>query len=822
MKIQTFKTALIILLLGFSQIVSGQSDGTTQGVGVIKGNLVDSLTGQPLEYVAIALKRGNFTKIINGAITDEKGNFRLEGIGIGLYKLIFSFIGYETKTVNKIEITATKAEYHAKNIFLKPSTSTLGEVVVTTQKQLIEQRVDRLVYNVEKDVSASTQSLNDILRKVPMLSVDAEGKPSLKGNANVQVLINGKPSGIFSANIADALRTIPADQVARVEVLTSVSAKYDAEGTAGIINIITKKKQIEGYNGSVNIAAGHLMGNSSVNVNARMAKFGINASLSSSALFPRIVNNKMFRRDNLGDSERRFEQIGTANIHRYSSMGQLGFDYDFNSQNSLTTTFRLAQTNLVGVGSMDAINTTTNKGKQIIDRFVRDMNNQKKDKNIDWVTDYKRTFKNPKNELNASFQWSHFVNNGDYFIDEKIYPTEQRSIQEKGVNKGSVDELTGQIDATKDLGKQMTLEIGAKNIYRQIGSLSDYMEYSRLREDYVKNDIRSNDFNYRQNVSAVYAQTNFAVKNQWNFQVGSRLENTFIQSLDANRKPTDNNYLNLTPSVSAAYTLKNGANMKFSYNRRIQRPGLTQLNPFVNSVDPRNLTQGNISLKPEIADKFELNYSRSFGKGFFLWNANYDLTDGLIERLLRVSPQGVSLSTFQNVGQAKTFGSTVFISVQLTSVWSIKNGVNLSKYVVKGDESTGNLTNKGVLFESFFMSNVSLKNGLNVEAMVNYNAPTYTIQGKTQDMFIMTLAAKMDVLKKKGAISLTATNPFCRTLTYSTALTGANFEQMRQATTPFRTVNIGFNYRFGKTGKLSKRKKSIDNDDVKKGEKDGF
>jgi outer membrane receptor protein involved in Fe transport len=822
MKITAFKTVFLILLMGLSQIAFSQTDGAGQGVGVIKGNLIDSLTGQPLEYVSIALKRGNFAKIINGTITDEKGNFRLEGVGVGIYKLTFSFIGYETKTIHNVEITVTNAECHIKNIILRPIATILKESVITSEKQLIEQHVDKIVYNVDKDVGASTQTLNDILRKVPMVSIDAEGTPSLRGNTNVRVLINGKPSGIFAANIADALGTIPANQVLRVEVLISASSKYDAEGTGGIINIITKKKQIEGYNGSVNVSAGFLMGNSSLNFNARTAKLGVNISLSNTALFPRTFINNVFHQDNIGDIRHSSEQKGTAKVRRYAEMAQLGFDYDFNSQNSLTTTFRLSQTGLLIAGMVNTVNTIVNKDTQITDLFVRDISNQKDDKNFDWTTDYKRIFKNPKNELNASIQWSHFKSDGNYFIDETIYPIKQRNIQEKGLNNGKTDELTGQIDITKALGKTATLEMGVKNIFRQIRSISEYMEYNDVKADYLKNGNRSDDFDYHQNVSALYAQTNFPFKNKWTIQIGSRLENTFIQSLDANKQRVNNNYLNLTPTIVAAYTFKNTANLRISYNRRIQRPGLAQLNPFINSADPRNLTQGNILLRPEIVDKFEMTYTYYFAKGFLYCGANYDLTKGLIERIITLNTQGVSLSTFQNIGIAQTIGSSVFASYQLKPIWTVRGGFNASTYYAKGSDATLDLTNRGIQLQSYIMSSISLKSGFSVEGMVNYNAPTYTIQGKTQDVCIMTLAAKMDVLKKKGTVSLTVLNPFWRNLTYSTTFSSADFEQSRSMIIPFRTVNLGFNYKFGKAGKISKGKKSVENTDLKKGEKENF
>jgi outer membrane receptor protein involved in Fe transport len=607
------KTILKLLLLLVSIVLSpcvfGQIEATGQGSGVIKGSLIDSLTGKPLEYVAVALRRGSFNKILNGAVTDEKGNFRLEGLGVGEYKLTFSFVGYETKTVNKVNITATNSEYYNKSILLKPAASNLKEVEITAQKQTIEQKIDRIVYNVEKDAGASTQTLNDILRKVPMINVDAEGNPSIRGNTNIQVLINGKPSGIFAASIADALRTIPGDQVVRVEVLTSVSAKYDAEGTAGIINIITKKKQIEGYNGSTNLSGGNLLGNGSFNVNVRTSKIGLSATVGGNRLFPREMTNTIDRLDNFQDRTRLLEQTGESHISRFAGSARFALDYDFNSQNSLTTSFQLAQMSLIGDGSTDVLNALTLKDTQILNRSFRGMTNLKKDKNFDWTTDFKRTFKNPKNELSASVRWSQFNTDGSYFIDETRAITNEYNMREKGLNTGNTNEVTGQIDITRDLGKKITLETGAKNIYRSIGSLSDYMEYNNSKTDYVKNDKRSNDFDYLQNVSSVYAQSNFAVKTNWSFQMGSRLENTYIKSVDIKGEPTDRQYLNWTPSVVVGYSLKKSTTLKFSYNRRIQRPGLAQLNPFINSSDPSNLTQGNISLKPEVVDKLNINLS---------------------------------------------------------------------------------------------------------------------------------------------------------------------------------------------------------------------
>jgi ferric enterobactin receptor len=410
------KTLLMYMLLIVSTLAStslwGQLETNTQGQGIVKGNLIDSLTGKPLEYVAVALRRGSFAKVINGTMTDDKGNFRLEGIGVGEYKLTFSFVGYETKTVNKINITATNSEYYNKSILLKSTASTLNEVEITAQKQIIEQKIDRIVYNVEKDAGASTQTLNDILRKVPMINVDAEGNPSIRGNTNIQVLINGKPSGIFAASIADALRTIPGDQVVRVEVLTSVSAKYDAEGTAGIINIITKKKQIEGYNGSTNLSGGNLLGNGSFNVNVRTSKIGLSATVGANRLFPREMTNTISRQDNFQDRARLLEQTGESHVSRSAGSARLALDYDFNSQNSLTTSFQLAQMSLTGDGSTDVLNALTLKDTQILNRSFRGMSNLKKDKNFDWTTDFKRTFKNPKNELSASVRWSQFNTDG--------------------------------------------------------------------------------------------------------------------------------------------------------------------------------------------------------------------------------------------------------------------------------------------------------------------------------------------------------------------------------------------------------------------------
>ena len=330
---------LIAIIFSFIDAHAQFGGGGSTIVGRISGTVVDSATKKPMDYVPIGLYRLGGKSPITGVVTDEKGNFRLDGIHPGSYQLSVEFIGYVKKIVSPVITTDGKPDKNLGLIAVRQAATALKEVQVVGAQPLIENRIDKIVYNAEKDVTAAGGSATDILEKVPLVSVDINGNVSLRGDANVRVLINGKPSGATSASLADVLKGIPADQIKSVEVITSPSAKYDAEGSAGIINIITKQKNISGISGSVSGGVGTRQNNGNLNLNYNKNRFNLTINAGGNASWPQtsLTDFKLVTDTSTTETK------GTSKVSRHAVVGSVSAGYEFSAYNSITTTIRLNQ-----------------------------------------------------------------------------------------------------------------------------------------------------------------------------------------------------------------------------------------------------------------------------------------------------------------------------------------------------------------------------------------------------------------------------------------------------------------------------------------------
>ncbi|HPI06019.1 MAG TPA: TonB-dependent receptor [Saprospiraceae bacterium] len=810
----------IIILLA-PGIINAQMNaaGPVSG-GTIKGSVADSLSGENLGYVSVSLQRKNFSKILNGAITDDKGKFSLEGVAPGKYVLRFVFVGYETKTVDNIEITNSDPTRNIGSIPLRPSSSLLKEVEVNARKTLIEQQIDRLVYNVDRDKGAVNQSLNELMRKVPMVQVDAEGNLSLRGSRNIQVLINGKPSGVFASNMADALRSIPAEQVSRVEVITMPSARYDAEGTAGIINIITKKKQIEGYNGTVNVAGSNIQNNTSASLNLRTAKVGLNSMIGLNGMLPMDLHNSLIRNSTTETGSTTLAQQGAATAGRIAATALIGVDYDLNSRHSFSSSLRWSG-NRVYADGLIHINQETNSGSHTeTNVFDRTIDNKRRDLNFEWTNDYRRTFNKPQQQWSASMQWTHLRNHLDYTLYERTVSSQEILLAENARNLALNDEFTAQTDYSQPLRSNIQLETGAKHILRSIGSDATYQEWENDRSGFYPNPERTQQLDYTQHISAAYLETRFQWHNKWSFRIGNRLEHTLNRI--QNHAHIHDDYLTWTPGASMSFTFQNTATLTGSYSRRIQRPGISQLNPFANAADRLNVTLGNPYLRPELTDIFDLSFAMPFKGGFLNGSTFYYRNHDVIEKLTTTGTDGVASSIYSNLGSSWLAGANAYLTYQLTGIWSVRGGGNFNYFETDNSLNISGVGNHGIQFNTFVMSGLEFKNGFSAEMLAAYAAPQLSVQGTTRAFYTLQTTFSQPVWHKKGAVTLVVVNPFRHDVVYGTTLEGPGFSQSKNTYVPFRMVSVGFSYRFGKAGALNQmtKKKSVKNTDVKEAEKE--
>ncbi|TKC07944.1 TonB-dependent receptor [Pedobacter polaris] len=786
-KILLLCAGLIIMFNAKAQF-PGMGGGQKATVtGRITAVILDSLTKQPIDYATVSLAKVKDGKAINGGVTDEKGKIVLQNVAPDEYKLSIGFIGYKTKTVI-IKTTPEKPDYNLGSISVSPTSNTLNEVNIIGQKAVVENKIDRLVYNAEADATNAGGDATDVMRKVPMLSVDINGNVQLRGSS-VRVLINGKPSGTMANSVADALKMLPADQIKSVEVITNPSAKYDAEGSGGIINIITKKSNAEGVSGSVNATAGTRQNAGAFNLTAKTGRFSVNTALGTQLAYPqesRVVFLNEITKNNVTTS---VLQDGTSDWKREAYNGSLGLDYDFNAYNNISTNAKYTRFYNGGPGNSGFF---TNNVKSGNIESSTDMSNG----NLDWNMDYKLTTKKQGEEFSISGQLTAGKNTNEFINDYKSLIVGMPDSYTASSNVGENKEYTAQTDYVYPFSKTVTFEAGGKAIFRNIQSQYD----TGLNQD----------FDYDQNVGAAYSTIAFNLTKKIQFKGGVRAEYTAI-----NFSNSKNDYFNLFPSAILSQTINGKTTLKLAYNRRVQRPSLAYLNPFLNKSNISFDFQGNPDLAPELSDNMEFGYS-TYIKGSII-NASvfYRSTKNIIEAINKNDlSSGKILSTFENVGTTQSYGFNLFTSYNPTPKWTLMSNIALNTYEINSREDIKGMNEGTFLNYNFFMRSAnSFKGGWNLEFFGVVNSPRYTYQSKTEPMFFYGGAVKKDIFKKQGTIGLNVLNPFKRDLHIETVTQGDNNYQSQNIYYPLRSFGLNFSYKFGKL-KFTEKKK-IKNDDIK-------
>lgn len=796
----------------------GNANAQNGIVGKISGVIIDSLTKEPVDYAAVSLSAVKQTKSINGALADEKGAFKLEKVTPGKYRLTISFIGYNTKIIEPVATTNGKPDLNLGTVILVPSNKVLQEVVVEGQANIIENKIDKLVYNAEKDVAISGGTAVDVLRKVPLLSVDYDGNVSLRGSSNIKVLINGKPSGTMAGNIADALKAIPADQIKNVEVITSPSAKYDAEGTSGIINIITKKNNLEGISGSVNAGVGTRQNSGNINLNAKTGRLGLYANAGGYYSWPQTSIITFDRQNDNGDYNK---QNGESTTDRLATNGSIGADYDFNKYNSVSSNLKV---NWFQFG-VDGFNNNSNRFGLDQSDFKRLTDNKNKVIGFDWNNDYTHKFKKDGQELTFAWQLSRSELNNDYnsFIEQSLR-------KEIGASDAINKESTFQLDYTHPF-KGITLETGAKVIIRNIDNDSKVDSTDISGGNAIPVPNRNFIYDYSQNVFAGYASLGFTVAKKYGIKAGARYEQTEISGNDAGSgtfAPFKNDYGNFVPSVVVSRTFKNFQTVKLSYNKRIQRPSVFYLNPFRNAADFYNQSEGNPYLSPEVSDNFELGYSRFIKTTVINASFYYRNTQNVIENVVKqieIDNQTVSLTRFENVGRNNSFGFNFFGSVNPIKPLTLRGNFNVYTYdITLGQSSMGlsNAENKTYLMYNAFISGTyTLPKGFTFETFLIANSPRRTFQGKNPSFNMWNLGMKKELFDKKGSVGINVIDPFNNRKNFKSEIKGDGFTQINNFSIPFRSVGVNFSWRFGNLKVNQNTKRGVKNDDLKQGESNG-
>ncbi|KAA5547962.1 outer membrane beta-barrel family protein [Adhaeribacter rhizoryzae] len=804
-----------------------------KGNSRITGTVVDATNQQPVGFATITLADPNTGKPLDGALADDKGKFTIAKIGPGNYRVIISFIGYETRNIDGVKINDRNDDVNLGAVKINTSATALKEVQVQGQRAIIEEKVDRTVYNAENDMSNRGGDATDVLRKVPMLSVDLDGNVSMRGSSNLRVLINNRPSTITAGSVADALKQIPADLIKSVEVITSPSAKYDAEGSAGIINIVLKKNTLQGGNLNIDAGAGLRGSNLGLNGSYKKGKMGFSLGGFGRAMYNStgsFLNTQITKDSNGNPVTTNIQEADTRNSGMFGRY-TFGWDYDINKNNFLSTSIQYGIRN--GHNFQDNLTGLRIQNDESF-RSLRDVEVTDNSGTVDVNVNYTHTFDKPQQEFSILTQYSRNNRTNNFFND--IFNSDFSTIDQrlKNINESFNQESTIQIDYQNPIGKNQLVELGGKQIVRQV--TSDYETFNAIGANgpFVKNPnaVLSNIFNYNQNVTGGYLSYTLTTPSQFSFKTGARYEYTTIT---ADFKTSNNGevkipaYGVLVPSINLSKRLKEGNTVKVSYNRRIQRPSLQFLNPNPQAPNPLSVTIGNQYLDPEYTNNFELAYSTYINRTSLNFSTYYRNTNNAIQSIrdtvanpldYNVQP-GAIRTTFQNIGQEDAYGISLFGNINISDKLSLNAGTDSYYSVLDNNVSDPNYraTNKGWVFNIRGMGNYTLGKGWGLQGFGFYRARQVQLQGTQGGFGIYSLNFRKFFNDKKGTIGFGAENFFGTSIKMVNELESPLLSQKSTNVMNNLSFRATFSYRLGKvtTDANRRRRKSVNNDDMKSG-----
>ncbi|MDO3642108.1 TonB-dependent receptor [Mucilaginibacter sp. L3T2-6] len=799
---------LMAMCCCLSAMVSAQ---TASQLLTVKGTAIDSATNQPVGWATVALLDASTKKSVMGGLTKDDGTLELEVARGKSYLLTIASVGYMPKTV---AISGDIAVVNVGKVLLSPARNALKEVSVTAVKPIVKQEIDRISYDVQADPETKTQNVLDMLRKVPLVTVDASDNIQLKGGSSYKILINGKPSSLVANNPSDVFKSMPASSIQKIEVITTPPAKYDAEGLTGIINIITNKKIDQGYNGSINLRDNTLYGpGGGISLNVKRGKLGISNYTGYNKRIGQ-ASTSSYQLQTFGDNPTDLDQNSSSRNHGHFLYSSTELSYEIDSLNLITGSIDFNNGHFYTDGSQVANEFAGGTTTPIQSYRISNSNNSRW-RGMDFGINYQLGFKGNKDRLlTFSYKYSNSPNNSLNMSDitERFNYTRPSYMQ---VNDAGVREQTIQADYVHPL-KNLTIEGGVKAILRHGSSDFETSSFVDSTGVYVTDPRNSDLFIYNQDVYSLYNTYQYNL-NGWGIKGGIRLENTDINVPGAT--DLDQNYTNLIPSVSLQRKLKNGTSFTFGFTNRIQRPNVYQLNPFVNTSNPNFISSGNPALRPVLNHNFELNYSH-FSKGSVNLGLSYGFSDNTIQNVTTLRGSDTSFTTYQNVGSNRVLGLNAGINYPVTKKLNFNLNAQLSNIWLHGVIGSQFYSNKGLQGNVFAYAGYKFNDTWRAGVNAGFNSAYISLQGQSSSFVWTGVSTSKDILKKKGTIFLNVSNPTMHYRTFKSETNDPAFHQHSISESPTRSFNFGFSYRFGKlSSEIKKNRHGINNDDTNGAEK---
>ena len=753
---------------------------------MINGQVLEQGSGQPVEFATVMLIKAADQQAVDGTSTLEDGSFTLSAAP-GQYELEVSFIGFEAQRVKNVQVTNANVDLGI--IKLGENSALLDEVVVRAEKSTTEFHLDKRVFNVGKDLSSTGASALEVLNNVPSVNGSIEGQISLRGSAGVQILINGKPS-VLADEQGGALGTITADMIESIEVITNPSAKYEAEGTAGIINIVLRKEERKGMNGSVSLNTGipdnHSFG---LSLNRRTEKFNLFSQLGVGFReLPsdvEVINRDLTTNATVSSIGEEFRNEDFYNV-------VLGTDYYINQNNVITLSGNFAYE--VEDQPSRTFFTRTDGNNTVLSEWTREEVTEATNPKYQYELQYKRDFPDDKDHtLLFSAQGRFFgKDQSSDFSNTTTFGEDVDALQQTRT-KFQEARYTYKLDYTRPISEEVTIEAGAQY---EVNDVSNDFEVSDwIDGEFVSNAGLTNIFNYDQDVLGVYT-TGAYEGERWGLKVGLRLENTQLNTLLETTDETNNqNFTNLFPSVHTSYKVNEGFSLQAGYSRRIFRPRLWDLNPFFNIRNNFSVRTGNPNLLPEFTDSYELTSIFILGEATVNFGVYHRLTTEVIERISTFE-NNVNTTRPFNIGENRTTGLELNAKYSPSRKLSFLADLNYGYFIREGsfedfsfdfdaDQWSGKLTTK-----------LKLPADFDVEVTGHYRSAVQTVQAVISGNVFADFGLRKKILKGKGVVNLSVRDVFASRIRESEALQPTfysyNFSQRG------RFIALGFSYGFGK------------------------
>ena len=777
----------LILICFIATVFSLQAQTVTkkpllENTGSISGKVIDKKTNEPLPYVNIVVKENN--KVVTGGITSDKGIFQIKNLALKEYVVEIQFIGY--KTILKSVKLTENSDVNLNTIAIEEEAIQLKGVESVSERSTIEQKIDRKVINVGKDLTTAGATASEIMNNIPSVNVDQDGKISLRGNENVRVLVDGRPSNIEASQL---LKQIPSTSIKKIELITNPSAKYNPEGMSGIINIVLHKNANDGFNASINTGLTFAKTpkiNSSTNLNYKTGKVNFFATYGNNF-------GKKFNEGSILRLDDQSNQLFDIKNDDKSHLFKIGMDYYINDKNTLSVYTN--QNKLIGDGKVDVSILNPDATKNLTQYSKYDGNNLDGTYNLAFKHLTKKEGETLDLEINHSIYSGDQLANFRTTFNNPSIPTSAYSddISEKRENS------TINLDYVNPLNEKSKLEMGAET------------RIVRTQNNYTTNNSSLSNSNYDYDLDIHSAYVTFGQKfKKIGYQLGARFESYKANAKLNNVTAFKDDYITLYPSASMTYSLSEKDQFQMSYSRRVDRPSLGQTKPIREFSTPRVTSIGNPELQPQFTNSVELNYTKTVSKGSITTGVFVRTINNEINRVLYPDPQNQDkqIMSYDNFDTNTAYGFEASLNYKINSWWDIQPAVDFSSITQKGLVSMFNTTTNSFdfvtkevnasAFNARFNSNFKATKSLRFLLFGFYRSGVDGVQFNGKEMYKIDAGGRYSFLKDKATLSVRFNDIFD---TMKAGFYGDNpYPQTGQFTWESQSVYVGFNYMFG-TGK---------------------